>query len=292
MGKTRPNLPGDAAADALPAFAAFVLAEARVHALPVGSVQACRDGSFECPWRTCAAHNLIYVTRGRALWTYDNHEQELSPGDLHLVPPGVTHGGQPLTKTLRLISMHAEVLLPDGSDALEHLAPPPLRRIDRGGRLADYFEGYAEEIRQRDKPLAQRFAMPWVRLAFLELIRDDALAGRLAPTEHAPWMTRVMEALGEDLTAVPALDDLADRFGYTPQHLNRRFKGVLGLTPLQFHQRARMQRAAVLLADGAMSVAAVARRVGFEDPYYFSRQFSRVMGQSPSDYRETAARMV
>ena len=44
--------------------------------------------------------------------------------------------------------------------------------------------------------------------------------------------------------------------------------------------------AADLLCDGNGTVAAVARRLGFLDPYHFSRRFKEIMGVSPRDYRK------
>jgi AraC-like DNA-binding protein len=49
-----------------------------------------------------------------------------------------------------------------------------------------------------------------------------------------------------------------------------------------------MERAASLLAEGRLSVAGIAQRVGLEDPYYFSRLFKQHFGRSPSDYRQAA----
>ena len=43
-----------------------------------------------------------------------------------------------------------------------------------------------------------------------------------------------------------------------------------------------------MLAGGDETVTQIARAVGFEDPYHFSRVFSRIEGLSPSAYRESA----
>jgi AraC family transcriptional regulator of arabinose operon len=47
----------------------------------------------------------------------------------------------------------------------------------------------------------------------------------------------------------------------------------------------RLQRASELLGATDMSVAQVARAVGFESPHYFSRQFGQRFGLSPTKYR-------
>jgi AraC family transcriptional regulator of adaptative response / methylphosphotriester-DNA alkyltransferase methyltransferase len=81
------------------------------------------------------------------------------------------------------------------------------------------------------------------------------------------------------------LDQLASRSGFSPQHLNRVFRRTLGVTPLQYLNRRRMEHAAALLRDGRLTVSAVGQQVGFADPYYFSRVFSQHFKQSPTEYR-------
>lgn len=56
-------------------------------------------------------------------------------------------------------------------------------------------------------------------------------------------------------------------------------------------QRVRMTRAADLLRDGALPVAAVARSVGYRQPAQFSKAFRRHHGRPPSQLRRTAGRL-
>jgi len=63
---------------------------------------------------------------------------------------------------------------------------------------------------------------------------------------------------------------------------------VLGDTIQQHWQRMKMQWARTLLRTPDMSVADVAYRVGYEDPFYFSRAFKRVVGVSPARWRKQA----
>jgi two-component system response regulator YesN len=98
----------------------------------------------------------------------------------------------------------------------------------------------------------------------------------------------MLETLPRHIGRSTSLNELAKESGYTAQHLNRLFCRALGVTPLQYLGRLRMERAASLLSDGRWTVAGVARQVGFEDPYYFSRMFKRHFGRGPLSYREAA----
>jgi AraC-like DNA-binding protein len=59
-----------------------------------------------------------------------------------------------------------------------------------------------------------------------------------------------------------------------------------GRTPIQLVLEARINEAKLLLAGTRLSVAEVGRRVGYDDPGYFSRIFDRMVGQPPSQFRK------
>jgi AraC family transcriptional regulator len=76
--------------------------------------------------------------------------------------------------------------------------------------------------------------------------------------------------------------------GLSPFHFLRLFAAVLGVTPHQYLVRARLRRAARLLADDARSITQVALDVGFADLSNFVRTFRRVAGVSPRSFRRAA----
>jgi AraC-like DNA-binding protein len=86
------------------------------------------------------------------------------------------------------------------------------------------------------------------------------------------------------------LEAAAREVGLSPFHFLRLFSRVLGVTPHQYLLRARLRRAARLLAepDEAPSVTEVAYRVGFGDLSNFVRTFHRVAGVSPRRFRQAA----
>ncbi|MCK2169525.1 helix-turn-helix domain-containing protein, partial [Thalassospira xiamenensis] len=56
-------------------------------------------------------------------------------------------------------------------------------------------------------------------------------------------------------------------------------------TPMQAFQHLKITRACYLLDITDLSITQVAADLGYDDPYYFSRQFKKVMGVAPRDYR-------
>jgi AraC-like DNA-binding protein len=81
------------------------------------------------------------------------------------------------------------------------------------------------------------------------------------------------------------VDDLARQFGCSTGYFHRLFKEHTGLPPTAYLLRLRVQHGAHLLAQTAWPVTEIARQVGFDDPYYFSRVFHKLTGHSPSAHR-------
>lgn len=265
-------------------FLDFVLSHARF------STNRCTCQRFDTPYRlamrTVPDHNLIFMRQGRVTWIVEEVPYDLGPGDLILVGPGIKHNGFSTTPSMTLGSIHVNATLPGGQNVFDVLIPPPLRHVRAGTRLDAYLREVIAEFDRADDADAQLTMLSWARLVVLELIRYDAEAGTLRQRPVDPLVAAVLDELNQRLAEPTSLDWLAQRSGFTPQHVNRVFRRVLGVTPLQYLSRMRMDRAAALLADGQLTIRAVGQQVGFEDPYYFSRMFKQYFGQSPNQYRE------
>src|SRR5262249_15998039 len=104
---------------------------------------------------------------------------------------------------------------------------------------------------------------------------------RRRAVEAAAWI-EAHAAEDVDLTSA------AQVVGLSPFHFLRVFSGVLGVTPHQYLVRARLRRAARLLADDTRSITDVALDVGFGDLSNFVRTFHRAAGISPRGFRRAA----
>lgn len=81
------------------------------------------------------------------------------------------------------------------------------------------------------------------------------------------------------------LADIAVAAHLSPAHFGRTFKDEVGMAPMKYLTRLRVERAEALLERAGLSVGEVGRAVGFEDPLHFSRVFKSVAGTSPRAYR-------
>jgi len=116
----------------------------------------------------------------------------------------------------------------------------------------------------------------------LELI----LSSRLIHPKDYDLIEPVIEQMREHPEAPLSLTEAARLSGRSPSTVSRLFKKSTGRSFKQYQVHLSLQRAAeLLLSMPNHPVSEIARCVGFEDPFYFSRLFHRHLGQSPSEYR-------
>ncbi|GAB7045490.1 AraC family transcriptional regulator [Catenuloplanes indicus] len=77
--------------------------------------------------------------------------------------------------------------------------------------------------------------------------------------------------------------DLARHIDVSVPTLNRHFREVTTMSPVQYQKQLRLQRARILLAAAPDDIAATAHAVGYESPSQFSREYRRLFGLSPSE---------
>jgi transcriptional regulator GlxA family with amidase domain len=87
---------------------------------------------------------------------------------------------------------------------------------------------------------------------------------------------------------------VADIARYTclePRTLLRRFVNATGMKPSEYQQRLRITRAREMLEFSRTSIDAIAASVGYEDVGRFRRVFRKIVGLTPSEYRQRFCRL-
>ncbi len=96
----------------------------------------------------------------------------------------------------------------------------------------------------------------------------------------------VLNAIVSNPGGCHSLPKLAELAGMTPFCLSQRFQNVFGKSPLEVLQGARMDAAKDMLLDTRLPVKSIAAAVGFASRSHFSREFSKLVGQDPTKFRQ------
>jgi AraC-like DNA-binding protein len=77
------------------------------------------------------------------------------------------------------------------------------------------------------------------------------------------------------------VEDLARRVGMSTSGFHQWFRNITGMSPLQYQKQLRLQEARSILRNERKDVGTVSRRVGYESPSQFSREYNRLFGNPP-----------
>ncbi len=165
------------------------------------------------------------------------------------------------------------------------------RRVLSGQRIVNRIElisGYDRALRwyQTDKiPLRNQRGDFAATAGIARLLPD--LKG---PEFPIPQLAPALEALQDESKTSLTNVGLAKLVGLSVSAFERQFRLYLQESPMQFHRKLRLARAAAALIQSPNSIAEIAQRLGFSDQAHLSRQFKDVFGSTPSCWRSKHAK--
>lgn len=249
---------------------------------------------------------LVIVTKGRAMHMLEGSSFPVTAGDVFLLQGRQKHYFYE-RQNLDLINIMYDpekIELPEGElrrmpgycamFMLEptyrrqhrfasrlHLKRVPLARVER---LADEMECECEN----DEP-GKEVAL---RAKLLEMMVYLSRAYTSSDTTEAHALLRVGNVIGaleNDYSRDWKLDELLNIAHMSRSNLMRVFRKATGQTPIEYLVRLRIQKSMEMLRNTDLTITEIALEVGFNDSNYFTRQFRRILGESPRSFRRTKA---
>ena len=126
------------------------------------------------------------------------------------------------------------------------------------------------------------------RLEATLLAREQQMIPR-RESDAAALAERVRLYLQENYNQPVDFSSLADSLAVSASYLSKLFHEQEGKSPSRYLTDLRMRKAQKLLMDTQLTVREIAVRVGYPDPFHFSRNFKNAMGISPAQFREERA---
>lgn len=123
---------------------------------------------------------------------------------------------------------------------------------------------------------------------FFDLVMQHRLENAHTPHVDEPIesaITKIISTIHQSID----LSIIANESGLSYVQFLRRFKNFCGLTPSEYINELRVQKAKKLLTDTNMLVKDIAYSCGFENEYYFSNFFKKHTAMSPTAFRSLSS---
>lgn len=239
-----------------------------------------------------------------------HHDQRysLKPGTVHLVPAFAPHDCE-CRSSLDHYILHFAARLPTGIDLFSMIQCEYHQKASE--QMLTWFQRLEALYPSRKLPCFDPFQKEYQR--FFAQAEPDSLAAApaewfeargimhllLAPflksaqsregihSRAARWFLAVQHFIHEHMGEALTLGDIAGVAGLNPTYFSDRFQQLVGIRPLEYLTRRRLERAQYLLLTTQAPVKEIAFNVGLKDPAYFTRVFSHFCHCSPSEYRRS-----
>ncbi|MEU8248927.1 AraC family transcriptional regulator [Nonomuraea sp. NPDC048916] len=180
----------------------------------------------------------------------------------------------------------AEVLLQAAPGDLPELgddAPPGLAVSTASAELLD---AVVRLVRLLDRPQDIAVLAPLIKREILwRLITSDqgpVIRQFGLPDSSLSHIARAVQWIRDHYAQPFRVEDVAKLAGMSVSAFHRNFHAITAMSPIQFQKQIRLQQARLQLAAAPADIAAVGRRVGYDSPSQFSREYRRQFGASPS----------
>lgn len=236
----------------------------------------------------CMEHILIFCTDGQGWYNVAGNQQALNPYDAVIIPRDTPHAY-------------------GSSDEL----PWTIHWVHFIGSVGDYYvQGFQHENHKLsvDKETAWQleslfctcrdaFEASFVlqRMVYASqalhhllacLLFNNRAFSPLLGTSRFHNIEDTLSFMHKNVHVKITLDELAEHAGLSRSHFVRIFKEQTRFSPSDYFIRLKMQRACMLLSIPQKTVRVIGLELGYDDPCYFTRAFKKVIGISPSDYRQ------
>ncbi|SDX96859.1 AraC family transcriptional regulator [Paenibacillus sp. CF384] len=261
------------------------------------------------PRRRLYDYEILYVSQGEAATTIRETRYEWKAGQLIYLPAGLFHQNEVVSQpNAQFLGIHFDYFdeLEVGSDedmvvnethplaekfcreAMNETFPPLSEQIIYTPSLlcVQLMEQLVEEFTTR--PPGYELACKALMLNILSQLQRSrsTLHQRAADTVHGQRLLSLMKQMESSLSESWSNKRLADSLLMNEDHAAKLFKQVAGQPPGEFLRSIRHREARRLLRETDLSVEEVGERTGCPDIHYFSRQFRKQEGLSPSMYRK------
>ncbi len=135
--------------------------------------------------------------------------------------------------------------------------------------------------------------LEYVNFCFGHLLATFIYANRTSDDlldESNPIIRHSIDYMNKNLNLKLTLQQISSEAGYSPTYFTTLFKRETGYSPLSYFSHLKILKATEYLDYTKHKIKEISFSLGYADPYYFTKDFTKRMGLSPRQYRNRVGR--
>ncbi len=232
-------------------------------------------------------HIVIVCAAGRGMCRLPSGNHPVSAGQALVLPTGVPHHyAADLDEPWTIWWMHVVGrAVDDYIAAIGASVARPVVTLADPPRVISLIDTVIHEM-ERDETSSSLLAASGAAAHALALLAADR---RVPSRERIDPVAAALEHLRANMTTRVSVGELSGMAGLSESHFAALFHRSTGYGVLEYQTRLRMAQARELLDTTDRPITWIAHHVGYADSLYFSRQFRKIHGTTPSEYRRRDA---
>ncbi|MGF9700287.1 AraC family transcriptional regulator [Paenibacillus sp. MABNR03] len=233
----------------------------------------------------CASHILMYCVQGTGWYELDGSKPHVvHAGDLVILPAHMPHVyGANAAEPWSIYWIHLR-----GEHALTYIEPLMSSKISaippsKAPKWLELFHECYDALETGYSLQAMTYASQIMGYMLGMLAYGQSTGVIMVSSKRAAEQS--VQYMLEHLERAVTLKELAAQAQLSAPHYSQLFKQATGHSPIDYFLRLKIQHSCRYLDFTDWTVKQISSELGFKDPYYFSRLFSKMMGRSPTEYR-------
>lgn len=245
-------------------------------------------------------YEIIWFQDGGGIHTIDFVDYTVEPNTFFFISPGQLHKFDKTKQTGIIIKFLSEFLNNEDTTEDIFLKYSIFNAYDSISKIVVNDEAFLKTIqnilRAVEFEMPQRelfghlsFMQSLVRILLIMFERHDGSGSpaRLSSTNSVhQYFIRFRQALEQDYKRIHNVQEYASQLGISTKYLSQIVRTCANRTPLQLINERILLEAKRQLRYSNMMIKEIAFDLGYDDPSYFVKQFKRLTGMLPSDFRE------
>ncbi len=244
---------------------------------------------------------ITFIDKGEVVWVIENGRKlVLRGGDIAVIQPGIKHAGElEIIKPSSLFWLIIDFRLA-GRSKVPPAFESELKNLEFAYRnagnkvvpstekISSLFQELKNSVVAAKEGRTDSFSPLLNRLLVLQITGEIARLFSAAPRikKTSDVSKPAIEFMNKNYKRVFSMPEIAEAVGLSVSRFNEKFKEETGLTPADYLNRLRCDKAMEMLSSGKHSVTETSFNTGFSSTQYFAKVFRKYTGKNPASFKK------